>query len=520
MRLRCLLLTLAVCGAIPLAAQVSQPPVFRAGTDLVEVEVIARDKSGMFVSDLTLDDFELQEDGKPYPVQQVYLRLAGPAGSSDTLRNSSAAGNVAAPAPASASTEVHRVFVIVFDDAHLSAAGFKRTQAAAQTLFQSQLRDGDIGGVVSNGRMANGRLTSNRAELIKAAKDAKPGTNVMSVEMDERLWPRLSEVEAVRIAVNEDHELFDMATRRACDEDRSACQGPAGDDPVRGMIRGKAIQMSTNVRVGATRTLAMLQSVLSGLSRLEGPKNVLLMTEGFVSEETWPDVKDAVSAAARANTRIYTLDARGLGRKLGSVDSVAPADPLAFMYEQMDLAADSVNSLAVDTGGFVVRNTNQFDRAIAQIADDAGNYYVLGYLPPSPADGKFHRIRVKIKRPDINLRSRRGYTATPRPRPIVTATPAAVASAVASGISPTEPTTEPDASSVGLPPSRAERASASLAVASGGGGKPDTTEGPDTTGDAAGAAAAVITGRGRGVAVYPRRARTLTPCRFTLTPIR
>jgi tetratricopeptide (TPR) repeat protein len=193
----------ALGNPVPTSAQTPQPPVFRAGTDLVEVDVIARDKNGTFVSDLTLDDFELHEDGKPYPVQQVYLRLAGPSGWSDTLRNSPAAASV---------------------------------------------------------------------------------------------------------------------------------------------------------------------------------------------------------------------DARGLTKGLASVASVAPTDPLAFMYEQMDLGADSINSLAVDTGGFVVRNTNQFDRAVAQIADDAGNYYVLGYLPPSPADGKFHRIRVKIKRPGVNLRSRRGYTATPRDR--------------------------------------------------------------------------------------------------------
>ena len=142
----------------------------------------------------------------------------------------------------------------------------------------------------------------------------------------------------------------------------------------------------------------MLQSVLTGLGRLEGPKNVLLMSEGFISEETWPDVQDAVGGAARANTRIYTLDARGLGRGMASVESVAPTEGISRMFEQMDMGADSINSLAVDTGGFVVRNTNQFDKAIAQIADDAGNYYVLGYLPPSPADGKFHRIGVKVKR--------------------------------------------------------------------------------------------------------------------------
>jgi len=380
---------LALAASAPLLAQApatpaAQPPAFRAGTDLVEVEVITRDKNGLFVSDLALDDFELREDGKPYPVQQVYLRVAGPKGWDEALRGSSAGASPAARPGAPPDAAARRIFVIVFDDAHLSPGGFKRTQAAALTLFQSQLRDGDVGGVVSNGRMANGRLTSDRAELIKAVKDAKPNAKVLSAQLDERLWPRLSEVEAVRIFVNDDKEMMDMATRRGCEEQKGACEGPAGDDPVRSMLHGKASQFSANVRVEATRTLAMLQSVLTGLGRLEGPKNVLLMSEGFISEETWPDVQEAVASAARSDARIYTLDARGLGRGLVSTDSVAPTEGVSRMFEQMDLAADSVNSLAVDTGGFVVRNTNQFESAIARIADDAGNYYVLGYLPPSP----------------------------------------------------------------------------------------------------------------------------------------
>jgi len=458
-------LILALAASAPLLAQAPpppapQPPVFRTGTDLVEVEVITRDKSGIFVSDLALDDFELREDGKPYPVQQVYLRAAGANGWNDALRGSAAA---ATPADAGAPPDAaaRRIFVVVFDDAHLSPGGFKRTQAAALTLFQSQLRNGDVGGVVANGRMANGRLTSDRAELIKAVKDAKPNAKVLSAQMDERLWPRLSEVEAIRIFVNDDKEMMDMATRRGCEEQKGACEGPAGDDPVRSMLHGKASQFSANVRVEATRTLSMLQSVLTGLGRLEGPKNVLLMSEGFISEETWPEVQDAVSGAARANTRIYALDARGLGRGMASVDSVAPTEGISRMFEQMDMGADSINSLAVDTGGFVVRNANQFDKAIAQIADDAGNYYVLGYLPPSPADGKFHRIGVKVKRQGVSVRARRGYTATPRPRPVMTA-----ASSVVSGSSRTEPTTEPDASPVRLKPDTTETAET----------KPDTTD--------------------------------------------
>jgi VWFA-related protein len=355
MRLRTLILTLAVTRGAPLLAQTPQPPeppAFHTGTDLVEVDVITRDRNGMFVSDLALDDFELREDGKPYPVQQVYLRLAAPAGWGNSLRPGAAPASAPVRETVPPGAGAPRVFVVVFDDAHLTPGGFKRTQAAALTLFQSQLADGDIGGVVSMGRMANGRLTTDRAELVKAVKDARPNAKILSTQMDERLWPRLSEIEAVRIIVNDDKEMFDTVVRRGCNEDRSACEGPGGDDPVRSMLYGKAVQFSSNVRVEAAKTLAMLQSVLTGLGRLEGPKNVLLMSEGFISEETWPEVQDVVSSAARSGTRIYTLDARGLGRGLASVENVAPAETITRMFEQMDQAGDAVNSLAVDTGGF------------------------------------------------------------------------------------------------------------------------------------------------------------------------
>lgn len=455
MTIRQLILALVAVASTPLLAQTPQPqtpapPAFRAGTDLVEVDVIARDKNGIFVSDLAIDDFELREDGKPYPIQQVYLRLAGASGWG--VRT----GMTAASAPAAAAPPgglAPRVFVVVFDDAHLTTPAFKRTQTAALTLFEKQWRDGDIGGVVSNGRVVNGRLTSDRAELIKSIKNAMPSSKLPSSQMDERQWPRLSAIEAVRIAVNSDQEVLDMATQRGCAEQRSACEGLAGDEPVRAMIQGKATQAASTVRAEASRTLSLLQQVLTGLARLQGPKNLLLMSEGFISEETWPDVQDTVSAAARSGTRIYTLDARGLTRGLSSIDDVAPAETLSRTLEGMDMGADSVNSLAVDTGGFVVRNTNQFDKAIAQIADDASNYYVLGYLPPSPADGKFHRISVKTTRRNVSIRARRGYTASPKPGPVETTTaaaavtvpPPAVASSPVEAIGATEMPAAPSA---------------------------------------------------------------------------
>jgi tetratricopeptide (TPR) repeat protein len=186
------------------------------------------------------------------------------------------------------------------------------------------------------------------------------------------------------------------------------------------------------VRATSGQTLQSLLALLNGLSRMEGRKNVLLMSEGFLAEESWPLVQQTVGQASRANARIYTLDARGLDRGLRSGQDVDPGanDSIGRLLAQFDMGADPINSLAVDTGGFVVRNTNYFDKAIEQVVQDAGNYYVLGYRPEVQADGNFRRVSVKVNRPGLTVRARRGYVASPR-TPAVTSATARATSPVA-----------------------------------------------------------------------------------------
>jgi tetratricopeptide (TPR) repeat protein len=168
--------------------------------------------------------------------------------------------------------------------------------------------------------------------------------------------------------------------------------------------------------------LHALASLISGLERFDGRKTLLLLTDGFVADQSWPLVEQAVGLAARANARIYTLDARGLDRFPQPASNYAPHDDgLGHLLGSLDVAADAMNSLAVDTGGFAVRNVNMFDKAIAQITDEASTYYVLGYRPDTLPDGKFHHITVRVKRPAVAVRARRGYVATIRPDPRLTA---------------------------------------------------------------------------------------------------
>lgn len=390
------------------------PPVFRAGTDLVEVDVVVDDKKGRFVPDLTAADFELTDDGKARPVDLVTLVR----GAASPAKGGQPAAAQPAQGPSAASGERRRVFIAYFDEDHLTPAGFKRVQAAARDLFAKAFAPGDLGGVVVGGQMANKRLTSDRDELLKAIADARPSGKANSKRLDEQEWPRMSELEALRIQLDQDRPVYNAVYQRACTDQPDSCQKM----DVESIIRAKAAQMTQIARVGSEVTVQSLSALFHGLSGFAGTKTVLLLTEGFVAEETWPLVEQAVELADRANARVYTLDGRGLDR-MGIGDRLAGADPgnyeqTATLLAQGDAQGDAMNSLAVDTGGFVVRNTTNFADAVAHIADEAGTYYLLGFRPGA-SDGKFHKLSVRVKRPGLAIRARRGYVATVHPSPAI-----------------------------------------------------------------------------------------------------
>jgi hypothetical protein len=78
----------------------------------------------------------------------------------------------------------------------------------------------------------------------------------------------------------------------------------------------------------------------------------------------------------------------------------------------MSQEAEGSESLARDTGGFTVSKTNDLDTGIVRIASESRRYYLLGYVPGSvPRDGRFRRLEVKVRRPGVVVRARRGYYA-------------------------------------------------------------------------------------------------------------
>ncbi len=394
-------------------AQQQQTPTFQATTQLVQVDARVFDRDGRFVTDLTLEDFEVVEQGKARPLQALYL-VDGGMGTTATAApvvsvRGSSDETTSAGAPPPAATR--QTWIFVFDLNHLTAGGgFDRARSAVTTFLKEQFRDGDLGGVLAGSTMVNNRLTSVRAELADAAASVRPNNDHrqrMNTLMRE--WPRIrDESEALAIASG-DREAIQRATLRAAADDPSAGQNADL------MVRGKAEQFRTELMRSSLETLTALNGLATGLARIPGPKTVVLLTDGFTTQEQETTLRSVVGQITRAGARVYAIDARGLNRGTNAaIGDQMQVDSPQSAPARFDIGEDSPNSLAVDTGGFFVRNQNNIGRALTTIAEDANRYYVIGYQPEGVTlDGQYRSIEVRVKRPDVTVRARRGYLALP-----------------------------------------------------------------------------------------------------------
>ena len=175
-RAACGLASLIAAGAVYLHAQVPAPrPVFRQGTDLVQVDVSVLDKKRHPVRGLTADDFSIFEDGQPRQIQaftEVYLP--------DRVRTQDASWMPKVPRDVvtnQTAREEGRLVIVLLD--RTIPLGEPAVQARrAATAIINQLGPGDLGAVVSTGNGAVQNLTSDRTRLLRTLDDADLSTDI------------------------------------------------------------------------------------------------------------------------------------------------------------------------------------------------------------------------------------------------------------------------------------------------------------------------------------------------------
>lgn len=329
------------------SGQPQRPPVFRGGTNQVRVDVTVLDRKGEPVTNLTKEDFEVLEDGRPQSIETLKLIEANGAAPDDDMSLEIRSPEHAA---AEAARDEVRVFVIFWDEYHIGQMlPATRAREALTSFVQTAFGPTDLVAAMDQLTPTDAiRFTRDRRELADQIHQWKGRQGVY-------VPPRSPMEEAMMTA------------------------GP-GIEIARAQVTSSALDS----------TIAYLGSIK------EGRKSILLVSQtmgpiGPSPEDSDEWLQQAIRDANANNVTIYSLDPRGLDMNLRH--------------------SDVLLALAAQTGGKQFSN-NYPAAALKEIVRNASAFYLLSYVSAkNPADGKFHKIAVRVKRPGVEVKARTGYFA-------------------------------------------------------------------------------------------------------------
>jgi hypothetical protein len=128
--------------------------------------------------------------------------------------------------------------------------------------------------------------------------------------------------------------------------------------------------------------------------------------------------EDIFRRAQRANVTVYPIDPTGLDGMRSYVSAQLGPNNLGVSTVKAAAQQDYLAAAAANTGGRTVMNTNDFEPGITDIFAENASYYLIGFeRADTKADGKLHKLQVKVNRPDVDVRTRSGYYAPEPEKP-------------------------------------------------------------------------------------------------------
>ncbi|MEO8359836.1 MAG: VWA domain-containing protein [Vicinamibacteria bacterium] len=403
--MRCLLLVTSVLFAAQtssLAAQPTtkaqvQPPVFSAGTGLVVVDFVVTAKGDKSVGGMVAGDFVVKEDGKERPI--VSFRAFG--GDEPVIVEANP-GDAAADPAALAQQKPLAVAVLVIDDGQLTFQQAVRLRPALKKILSSLAeKNAALALVAPWSKISLAEQVDGNTAVFGAAVDQIVGRRVE----DRGTFP-MADAEAFAIERGDPSMLNRLALR-------FVALNPGFDpDSAAVAARGRASEVSRDARNRRADLYGVLSKSLEWLSHQPGRHSLVMVTGGFAYDDDDSKREELITQSLRANAPVHFLDARGL-QGMGIFQGVEygpaldrDAGETSFAWSE---AAEGSTGLALDTGGIIIRNTNDMSKGLGLLMDTMSTYYVLAYEPPPHSKSGFRKIKVETKVKGLTIVARRGY---------------------------------------------------------------------------------------------------------------
>jgi VWFA-related protein len=429
------LAALLVSGLAVLAAQPQQP--IRVDTNFVRVDAYPM-RDGKPVFDLKAEEFEIFEDGVLQKIESFEHVVVRPAGPQTERRepNSQRESLQAAANPR------NRVFVVFLDTPFVTIEGAHRVNEPLIRLIDNILGPDDLVGVMTPAMAASQIVLGRKTQVIEdSLRRNWAWGDRFTLQNDERehayksCYPPLANEKGDTSALA--RELITRKRERATLE--------ALEDLVRYLrsIREerKAILIVTEGWLLYREDKALMtlrkdpvtgwQEPIPGVDRVGVGPNGKLTTkdprqvdEGSLTKTECDTDRlrlasmdnkqfflDLMNEANAGNSSFYPVDPRGLPAFDNPIGPERPP-PIDVDHAMLRERIEVMRTLASNTDGIAVVNSNDLDVGMRRISDDLTSYYLLGYYSTNAKqDGGFRALKVKVKQPGVDVRARRGYRA-------------------------------------------------------------------------------------------------------------
>ena len=361
----------------PLIAQ--QRPTFSIDTNVVIVNVTVLDHDGKPIPNLTAADFELYEDSKLQKLQAVdFQKLSGnllppvtnapPAPPPEPKGYNPAAQKNALKDSLLTKYQDRRLIVILFDFSSMQPAEQIRARNAATKFLTGQMTSSDSVSIMV--------FTSE----LKTVQDFTSDRDLLIATIN-------------KFRIGESSENATVADAGADAED----------------VSGQFVADETEFNIfNSDLKLAALEDAARKLGQYPEKKALVFISSGIQKNgvDNQSQLRATVNTAIRSNVAFYPIDARGLSAFVPGGDATQAGAVGSNLYRgagqntvrsNFNNQQETLATLALDTGGKALLDSNDLTEGIRQVQEDVSSYYVLSYQSLNTAmDGRYRRIQVKL----------------------------------------------------------------------------------------------------------------------------
>jgi VWFA-related protein len=396
------------------APQQGDQPVFRSGVDLVRLDVRITDAGGRPIKDIRPSEVSVVDGGVERPVL-LFEHVAESGRSYLESTERTVAGDISTNRGAPQG----QLYVLIFDQDHITPGREQRVRRAAETFLRERVRPYDrvaIYGVPAPGPVQPFTADVSRAiaelQSVRGSLDRNPTGGPLEMRVNEAYEILRGNEQVLTRFLTSTNGRMD---RTGVLPDASTTRLQADAETVRRLAWEHARTIVAGADAASQRFLDYTANILRTFRGIDGRKTVLLFSEGFYADNVGRELKEVARAAAETYSVVYAFDLNDRIDNLSAATSVG-TDQSAEAASRLD----PLSALAADTDGRLVLNANgALETELNTLATGEVDYYIVGFQPSPDSLNEareYRPVNIRVSRPDARVNMRSGYSAGPRAR--------------------------------------------------------------------------------------------------------